>query len=184
MITLWQKRRANGFQKDNRNSGNRKSGAVRDDCSIADRRFFSAAACSKAGDRGGEAGNNGGGTAVKKTVSKAAGTRRQQRARSSLTRATAVTTPGMIGESGINEKKLNLIYAKKLQTLLEAKGYRVVLTRETEEGLYDADAAHKKAQDMQRRVAIIAGEAPADHREHPPEQLSGSGSERPAGVLL
>lgn len=68
--------------------------------------------------------------------------------------------PGMIGESGINEKKLNLIYAKKLQTLLEAKGYRVVLTRETEEGLYDADAAHKKAQDMQRRVAIIAEEAP------------------------
>ena len=68
--------------------------------------------------------------------------------------------PGMIGESGINEKRLNLIYAKKLQTLLEAKGYRVVLTRETEEGLYDADAAHKKAQDMQRRVAIIAEEAP------------------------
>ena len=33
-------------------------------------------------------------------------------------------------------------------------------TRETEEGLYDADAAHKKAQDMQRRVAIIAEEAP------------------------
>lgn len=68
--------------------------------------------------------------------------------------------PGMIGSSGINEKKLNLIYAKKLRALLEADGYRVVLTRETEEGLYDADAAHKKAQDMQRRVAIIAEEAP------------------------
>lgn len=68
--------------------------------------------------------------------------------------------PGMIGAGGINEKKLNLIYAKKLQALLEAEGYRVVLTRETEEGLYDADAAHKKAQDMQRRVAIIAEEAP------------------------
>lgn len=68
--------------------------------------------------------------------------------------------PGMIGASGINEKKLNLVYAKKLQALLEAEGYRVVLTRETEEGLYDADAAHKKAQDMQRRIAIIAQEAP------------------------
>lgn len=68
--------------------------------------------------------------------------------------------PGMIGASGINEKKLNLVYAKKLQALLEAEGYRVVLTRETEEGLYDADAAHKKAQDMQRRVAIIAKESP------------------------
>lgn len=68
--------------------------------------------------------------------------------------------PGMTGASGINEKKLNLIYAKKLQELLEASGYRIVLTRKTEEGLYDADAAHKKAQDMQRRVGIIAQENP------------------------
>lgn len=64
--------------------------------------------------------------------------------------------PGMIGESGINEKVLNLTYAKKLKALLEAEGYEVVLTRTTEDGLYDADASNKKAQDMQRRVAIIA----------------------------
>lgn len=68
--------------------------------------------------------------------------------------------PGMTGASGINEKKLNLIYAKKLQALLEAAGYRVVLTRDTEEGLYDSDAEHKKAQDMQRRVEAIAKAAP------------------------
>ena len=66
-------------------------------------------------------------TAVKKQSAK-----RRERAGSKghdrplAIRATAVTTPACrSGESGINEKKLNLIYAKKLQTLLEAKGYRV-----------------------------------------------------------
>jgi N-acetylmuramoyl-L-alanine amidase len=68
--------------------------------------------------------------------------------------------PGMIGSSGINEKVLNLVYAKKLQALLEAQGYQVVMTRETEDGLYDADASNKKAQDMQRRVAVIAEAEP------------------------
>lgn len=68
--------------------------------------------------------------------------------------------PGMIGSSGINERVLNLVYAKKLAALLEAEGFRVVLTRETEDGLYDADADNKKAQDMQRRCAIIAEENP------------------------
>lgn len=43
---------------------------------------------------------------------------------------------------------------------MEEAGYRVVQTRETEDGLYDADQANKKAQDMQRRVAIIAEENP------------------------
>lgn len=66
----------------------------------------------------------------------------------------------MIGASGISEKVLNLVYAQKLEKLLEAAGYQVVQTRETEDGLYDADEPHKKAQDMQRRVAIIAEEQP------------------------
>ena len=68
--------------------------------------------------------------------------------------------PGMTGSSGITEKVLNLVYAKKLARLFTDAGYRVVLTRETEDGLYDADSSHKKAQDMQRRVAIIAEEQP------------------------
>lgn len=67
---------------------------------------------------------------------------------------------GMVGSSGISEKILNLVYAKKLAVLLEAKGYRVILTRETEEGLYDADVDNKKAQDMQRRCALIEKEKP------------------------
>lgn len=68
--------------------------------------------------------------------------------------------PGMIGSSGINEKVLNLVYAKKVEALLSEAGYRVVMTRTTEDGLYDADASHKKAQDMQRRVAVIEQEQP------------------------
>lgn len=68
--------------------------------------------------------------------------------------------PGMTGSSGITEKELNLVYAKKLAALLEQAGYRVVLTRETEAGLYDETETNKKAQDMQRRCALIAQEQP------------------------
>lgn len=68
--------------------------------------------------------------------------------------------PGMIGPGGINEKVLNLVYAKKLKDLLEAQGYRIVMTRETEDGLYDKDQPNKKAQDMERRVKIIEESSP------------------------
>lgn len=68
--------------------------------------------------------------------------------------------PGMIGGSGVKEKDLNLIYALKLQKLLEQAGYQVIQTRPTEQGLYDADQTHKKAQDMQRRTAVITEEQP------------------------
>ncbi len=68
--------------------------------------------------------------------------------------------PGMTGASGVNEKALNLVYAKKLQALLEEAGYEVVQTRDSEDGLYDADAEHKKAQDMQRRVSVIEAAQP------------------------
>ncbi|MCD7884494.1 MAG: N-acetylmuramoyl-L-alanine amidase [Lachnospiraceae bacterium] len=86
---------------------------------------------------------------------------------------------GMVGESGASEKVLNLIYAKKLAALLEAEGYEAVLTRETEDGLYDTDASNKKAQDMERRVAIIAEEDPlltvSIHQNSYPEDPSVKG---------
>lgn len=68
--------------------------------------------------------------------------------------------PGMVGRSGISEKTLNLVYAKKLAVLLEQEGYCIVMTRTTEEGLYDAEEPNKKAQDMQRRCAVIAEKKP------------------------
>ncbi len=63
--------------------------------------------------------------------------------------------PGVSGASGVAERELNLIFARKLETLLEEEGYQVVQTRPTEAGLYDEGQPRKKAQDMQRRCAVI-----------------------------
>lgn len=68
--------------------------------------------------------------------------------------------PGVSGASGVSERELNLVLAKKLEALLTEEGYRVVQTRPTEEGLYDEEQAHKKAQDMQRRCAVIEAAQP------------------------
>lgn len=67
---------------------------------------------------------------------------------------------GMVGSSGITEKELNLVYAKKLESLLVQAGYRVVQTRKSDAGLYDEDHNNKKAQDMQKRCAVIEQEQP------------------------
>lgn len=69
--------------------------------------------------------------------------------------------PGMIGIEGREEKKVNLEISIKLKELLEKCGYTVVLTRDSDKGLYDENARNKKAQDMQKRIALIAEEQPA-----------------------
>ena len=63
--------------------------------------------------------------------------------------------PGKIGINGAPEKDINLQIAQKLKKYLEAEDVEVVLTRETEDGLYDAHASNKKVQDMKRRIEII-----------------------------
>lgn len=63
--------------------------------------------------------------------------------------------PGMIGEGGLKEKGINLEISLKVKQELEKEGYRVVLTREEDVGLYDSSSQNKKAQDMQRRIALI-----------------------------
>ena len=55
---------------------------------------------------------------------------------------------------------VNLSIARRVKDYLEKEDIRVVMTRETEDGLYDADASHKKVQDMKRRIAIIEETAP------------------------
>ena len=65
------------------------------------------------------------------------------------------TDPGMIGVGGLEEKGINLQIAVKLKAALEEKGYTVVMTREEDKGLYDEDSRNQKAQDMQRRIAMI-----------------------------
>lgn len=69
--------------------------------------------------------------------------------------------PGMIGVDGLEEKGINLSVTLLLKEKLEKKGYRVVLTRESDKGLYDDSAQNKKAQDLQRRIALIDENAPA-----------------------
>lgn len=68
--------------------------------------------------------------------------------------------PGMIGVGGLEEKGINFSISLLLRDTLEKSGYSVIMTREEDKGLYDSSAANKKAQDMQRRIAMI--------REHMP----------------
>ena len=56
--------------------------------------------------------------------------------------------PGMIGIGGLKEK-------------LEEKNYKVVLTRDTDAGLYEESSRNKKAQDMQKRISILQEVKPA-----------------------
>lgn len=68
--------------------------------------------------------------------------------------------PGKVGVDGSLEKDINLAIAKKLQTFLRMEDVDVVLTRESDAGLYDENASNKKVQDMKRRVSIIEEKRP------------------------
>ena len=63
--------------------------------------------------------------------------------------------PGKIGINGSLEKDINLAITQKVKMYLEANDIKVVMTREDENGLYDAGASNKKVQDMKRRIAIM-----------------------------
>ncbi len=64
--------------------------------------------------------------------------------------------PGAVSKNGVREDQINLKIAKKLQAYLENQGAKVVMTRKTDEGLYDEDyTGSKKRQDMSRRVEIL-----------------------------
>lgn len=62
---------------------------------------------------------------------------------------------GSVGVNGTIEKEINLKYVLSLKQKLIELGYKVVLTRETDDGLYDAFANNKKVSDMNKRMAII-----------------------------
>lgn len=63
--------------------------------------------------------------------------------------------PGKIGVDDSLEKELNLIIAKKVQKLLEQQDVEVVMTRESDAGLYEEQTSNKKVQDMKNRCALI-----------------------------
>ncbi len=63
--------------------------------------------------------------------------------------------PGVLGIGGIQEKDLNLVIAMKLKELLQEQGVRVIMTRETDAGLYSETDTNKKIADMKARCSII-----------------------------
>lgn len=68
--------------------------------------------------------------------------------------------PGKVGVDGSLEKDINLKIAKKLALFLTAADVEVVLTRETDAGLYDENVSNKKVQDMKNRVSLIEEKKP------------------------
>lgn len=68
--------------------------------------------------------------------------------------------PGKVGENGALEKDINLSIAGKLRDRLEQNGFRVVMTRENDDGLYSENARNKKREDMEARVRMISDAAP------------------------
>ena len=51
--------------------------------------------------------------------------------------------PGKVGINGALEKDINLAIAKKVKQFLEAEDVEVVMTRETEAGLYEESDSNK-----------------------------------------
>lgn len=68
--------------------------------------------------------------------------------------------PGMVGIGGVEEKEINLQIAQALKGILEKCGFAVILTRADDSGLYDVGTSNRKAQDMQRRCALIEEKRP------------------------
>lgn len=63
--------------------------------------------------------------------------------------------PGKIGVDDSLEKDINLIIAKKVQTILRQQDVEVVMTRESDQGLYEEQTSNKKVQDMKNRCTLI-----------------------------
>lgn len=68
--------------------------------------------------------------------------------------------PGKIGINGAKEKDVNLEIAMLVKKYLEANDIKVVMTRQTDVGLYQEGTNHKKVQDMKKRIALIEEAAP------------------------
>ena len=69
--------------------------------------------------------------------------------------------PGKIGVDGTLEKDLNLTIARKLKYYLEASGVQVVMTRDSDNGLYKETDSHKKTADLKARCQLINDTSPA-----------------------
>lgn len=63
--------------------------------------------------------------------------------------------PGKVGINGALEKDINLSIALKLKDLLAQKDIEVILTRDSDTGLYSESSTNKKVEDMQTRCKLI-----------------------------
>lgn len=63
---------------------------------------------------------------------------------------------GAVGKSGVLEKDINLIIGKKVKLLLEKEGYKVIISREEDKGLYTDGGTirKKKIQDLENRLKL------------------------------
>jgi len=68
--------------------------------------------------------------------------------------------PGKVGVNGAYEKDINLAIALFLKGVLEDNDCEVVMTRETDTGLYNEDDKRKKAADLRKRVELMNSENP------------------------
>lgn len=63
--------------------------------------------------------------------------------------------PGKVSADGAYEKDINLAIALKLRDELQKRECQVIMTRESDEGLYDPSASSKKMSDMKKRIKIM-----------------------------
>lgn len=64
---------------------------------------------------------------------------------------------GAVSSDGVPEKDINLSIARKVRELAKASGWQVVMTRETDEGLYKEGGSirAKKTEDLRQRCALL-----------------------------
>ncbi|MGN0293330.1 MAG: N-acetylmuramoyl-L-alanine amidase [Lachnospiraceae bacterium] len=90
----------------------------------------------------------------------AADTEKEKRSCVVLDAGHGAADPGKIGCNDAREKDINLAIVLKLKQYLEAEKVKVVLTRESDEPLYEDSAVNKKMSDMNARVSMIESTKP------------------------
>ncbi len=68
--------------------------------------------------------------------------------------------PGKVGVNNALEKDINLSLALKLKEALGQEDFEIILTRDSDRGLYSEGSHNKKAEDMQKRCQIITEAEP------------------------
>lgn len=68
--------------------------------------------------------------------------------------------PGKVNADGIIEKDINLQIAIKLKEKLEQQGIEIIMTRDTDKGMYEETSKSKKMDDLNNRCRLIGETEP------------------------